>query len=83
MEGYRKEIDDTNKKITDTKNKFVELTTLINAKDVQVPKITTESGGQTISVSDATKNILDEIFSLLHYQDGHHKLSLFHLYKAE
>ncbi|EOP51784.1 hypothetical protein IKQ_03345 [Bacillus cereus VDM053] len=61
VEGYRKEIDDTNKKITDTNNKFVELTTLINAKDVQVPKITTESGGQTISVSDATKNILDEI----------------------
>ncbi|MEK4579768.1 MULTISPECIES: BppU family phage baseplate upper protein [Bacillus] len=59
--GYRKEIDDTNKKITDTNNKFVELTTLINEKGVQVPKITTESGGQTISVSDTTKNILDEI----------------------
>ncbi|WP_242476411.1 BppU family phage baseplate upper protein [Bacillus cereus] len=59
--GYRKEIDDTNKRIIDTNNKFVELTTLINAKGVQVPKITTESGGQTISVSDITKNILDEI----------------------
>ncbi|PFD32587.1 hypothetical protein CN285_27485 [Bacillus cereus] len=59
--GYRKEIDDTNKKIADTNNKFTELTTLINAKGVQVPKITTDNGGATISVSDATKNILDEI----------------------
>lgn len=52
--GYRKEIDDTNKKI-------VELTNLINAKNVQVPKITLDTGAVTISVSDATKNILDEI----------------------
>ncbi|WP_144572663.1 BppU family phage baseplate upper protein [Bacillus paramycoides] len=59
--GYRKEIDDTNKKIADTNNKFTELTTLINAKGVQVPKTTTDNGGATISVSDATKNILDEI----------------------
>ncbi|KFM99550.1 hypothetical protein DJ93_4713 [Bacillus clarus] len=59
--GYQKDIDDTNKRIIDTNNKFAELTTLINAKGVQVPKITTESGGQTISASDATKNILDEI----------------------
>ncbi|PFD98928.1 DUF2479 domain-containing protein [Bacillus sp. AFS023182] len=54
--GYRKEIDDTNKKI-------VELTNLINAKNVQVPKITTDVGGALLSVSDATKNILDEIVS--------------------
>lgn len=54
--GYRKEIDDTNKQI-------VELTKLINANNVQVPKITTDVGGALISVSDATKNILDEIVS--------------------
>ncbi|CAI8805577.1 BppU family phage baseplate upper protein [Bacillus pseudomycoides] len=52
--GYRKEIDDTNKLI-------VELTKLINANNVQVPKITTDVGGALISVSDPTKNILDEI----------------------
>lgn len=52
--GYRKEIDDTNKKI-------VELTNLINAKNVQVPKITQDNGGSTISVSDTSKNILEEI----------------------
>lgn len=56
VKGYRKEIDDTNKLI-------VELTNLINANNVQVPKITTNVGGATISVSDATKNILDEIVS--------------------
>ncbi|MED1408081.1 BppU family phage baseplate upper protein [Bacillus paramycoides] len=59
--GYQKDIDDTNKRIIDTNNKFAELTTLINAKNVQVPKITTDAGGVTISVSDASKNILDEI----------------------
>lgn len=43
--------------------KIVELTKLINAKNVQVPKITTDVGGALVSVSDATKNILDEIVS--------------------
>ncbi|PGA32090.1 BppU family phage baseplate upper protein [Bacillus wiedmannii] len=52
--GYRKEIDDTNKKI-------VELTNLINAKNVQVPKIALDNGGATISTSDVTKNILTMI----------------------
>ncbi|EJQ55438.1 hypothetical protein IEI_00701 [Bacillus wiedmannii] len=52
--GYRKEIDDTNKKI-------VELTNLINAKNVQVPKLTLDTGGALISISDTTKNILNEI----------------------
>lgn len=54
--GYRKEIDDTNKKI-------VELTNLINAKNVQVPKLTLDTGGALISISDTTKNILNEIFA--------------------
>lgn len=49
--GYRKEIDDTNKLI-------VELTKLINANNVQVPKITTDVGGALISVSDPTKIFL-------------------------
>ncbi|PFD95525.1 DUF2479 domain-containing protein [Bacillus sp. AFS023182] len=52
--GYRKEIDATTAKIT-------EITNLINAKNVQVPKITTDTGGVSISVSDTTKNVLDEI----------------------
>ncbi|WP_367899813.1 BppU family phage baseplate upper protein [Bacillus pseudomycoides] len=54
VKGYRKEIDDTNKKIAD-------LIALINANNVQVPKLTTDVGGALISISDATKNILDEI----------------------
>ncbi|MGG0726225.1 BppU family phage baseplate upper protein [Bacillus paramycoides] len=54
VKGYQKQIDETNKQI-------VELTRLINTKNVQVPKITTDVGGVTISVSDASKNILDEI----------------------
>lgn len=56
LQGYQKEIDATNARIT-------ELTNLINAKNVQVPKITTDVGGALLSVSDATKNILDEIVS--------------------
>ncbi|PEM36759.1 BppU family phage baseplate upper protein, partial [Bacillus pseudomycoides] len=54
VKGYRKEIDDTNKKVA-------ELIALINANNVQVPKLTTDVGGALISISDATKNILDEI----------------------
>ncbi|WP_309232211.1 MULTISPECIES: BppU family phage baseplate upper protein [unclassified Bacillus (in: firmicutes)] len=59
--GYRKEIDDTNKKIVEAQNKVAELTTLINDKGVQIPKITTDKGAATISVSETSKNILDEI----------------------
>ncbi|WP_035415362.1 BppU family phage baseplate upper protein [Bacillus sp. UNC437CL72CviS29] len=54
--GYRKEIDSTNAEITKLKQ-------LIAANNVQVPKITTDVGGALLSVSDATKNILDEIVS--------------------
>ncbi|MBJ7985812.1 BppU family phage baseplate upper protein [Bacillus cereus] len=61
VEGYLKIIDDTNKKIADANQRVVELTTLINTKNVQVPRITDDTGGATISVSDSTKNILDEI----------------------
>lgn len=52
--GYRKEIDATTAKIT-------VLTNLINAKNVQVPKITLDNGGATIAVSAKTDNILDKI----------------------
>ncbi|MDM5188621.1 BppU family phage baseplate upper protein [Bacillus sp. DX4.1] len=56
VQGYQQEI-------TATKQKIDELTTLINAKNVQIPKITKDDGSQTISVSDTSKNILDEILA--------------------
>ncbi|SDY42728.1 BppU family phage baseplate upper protein [Bacillus sp. 166amftsu] len=52
--GYRKEIDATNAEI-------IKLKQQIAANNVQVPKITLDDGGQTISVSDVSKNILNEI----------------------
>ncbi|WP_189339787.1 BppU family phage baseplate upper protein [Bacillus wiedmannii] len=54
VKGYRKEIDAANTEITKLKQQ-------IAANNVQVGKITQDNGGSTISVSDTSKNILDEI----------------------
>lgn len=56
VKGYRKEIDAANAEITKLKQQ-------IAANNVQVGKITLDDGGATISVSDTTKNILDEIYA--------------------
>lgn len=52
--GYRKEIDAANAEITKLKQQ-------IAANNVQISKITLDDGGASISTSDNTKNILDEI----------------------
>ncbi|PGZ95759.1 BppU family phage baseplate upper protein [Bacillus wiedmannii] len=54
VKGYRKEIDAANAEITKLKQQ-------IAANNVQVGKITQDNGGSTISVSDTSKNILEEI----------------------
>lgn len=59
--GYRKEIDDTNNRITEANNKVAELKQIIETNNVQVPRITDSTGGATISISDTAKNILSEI----------------------
>ncbi|WP_176542352.1 BppU family phage baseplate upper protein [Bacillus wiedmannii] len=56
VKGYRKEIDAAYAEITKLKQQ-------ISANNVQVGKITLDDGGATISISDTTKNILDEIYA--------------------
>ncbi|MCU5755700.1 phage baseplate upper protein [Bacillus cereus] len=56
IKSYRKDIDDATALVNQLKQ-------LVEANNVQVPKITNQDGTPNISITDVSKNILNEILS--------------------